>query len=158
MSAEITERRMLDENSIINQELYRVFVSQSSEAIWRIELEQPVSVSLPVDEQIELFYRDAFLAECNPAMARMYGYESPAEIIGARLGDLLVREDENNVEYLRAFINSNYRLEDAESHEIDRGGKSKFLLNNRIGIGENGLCVRAWGTQRDITERKEIER
>jgi PAS domain S-box-containing protein len=158
MSAEITDRQMLDENSLINQELYRVFVSQSSEAIWRIEMEEPVAVNLPADEQIELYYRYAYLAECNQAMARMYGYEAVDEIVGARLGDLLVREDESNVEYLRAFVSSNYRLEDAESHEIDRAGNPKFFLNNLIGIVENGFLVRAWGTQRDITERKEIER
>jgi len=160
MSAEITNRsnKMLDENSLINQELYRVFVSQSSEAIWRIEMAEPVQVNLPVDEQIERFYQSAFLAECNQAMARMYGYELSEEIIGARLGDLLVREDQSNIEYLRAFVNSNYRLEDAESHELDRDGNPKFFLNNLIGIVENGFLTRAWGTQRDITERKEIER
>ena len=159
MSAEITERnKMLEENSIINQELYRVFVSQSSEAIWRIEFDEPVSVALPVDEQIELFYRHVYLAECNQAMARMYGFEAPEAIIGARLGDFLVREDEANLEYLRAFIRSDYRLEDAESHEIDRDGNPKFFLNNLIGIVENGHLARAWGTQRDITERKETER
>lgn len=158
MSAEITDRKMLDEDSLINQELYRVFVTQSSEAIWRIEMDEPVSVSLSADEQIEQFYRYAVLAECNQAMAKMYGFESVDEIIGARLGDLLVREDESNVEYLRDFINSNYRLEDAESHEVDREGNPKFFLNNLIGIVENGFVKRAWGTQRDITEYKEIER
>jgi PAS domain S-box-containing protein len=158
MSAEITDRKMLDENLLINQELYRVFVSQSSEAIWRMEMETPVAVNLPVDEQIELFYTYGFLAECNDAMARMYGYTSANEIIGARLGDFVVREDEANIEYLRAFITLNYRLEDAESHEVDRAGNPKFFLNNLIGIVENGFLKRAWGTQRDITERKEIER
>ncbi|HEY0458119.1 MAG TPA: PAS domain S-box protein [Pyrinomonadaceae bacterium] len=158
MSAKNTDRKMMEENSLINQELYRVFVSQSSEAIWRIEMENPLATTLPADEQIELFYRDAYLAECNQAMARMYGFDSAEEIIGARLGDLLIREDAANVEYLRAFVNSKYRLEDAESHEVDRDGNPKFFLNNLIGIIENGFLVRAWGTQRDITERKEIER
>ncbi|HVE59402.1 MAG TPA: PAS domain S-box protein, partial [Pyrinomonadaceae bacterium] len=158
MSAEITDHKMIDEDSLINQELYRVFVTQSSEAIWRIEMDEPVSVELSPDEQIECFYRFAFLAECNDAMAKMYGFNSADEIIGARLGDLLVREDESNVEYLRAFVNSNYRLEDAESHEVDRDGNPKLFLNNLIGIIENGFLKRAWGTQRDITEYKEIER
>src|SRR5687767_14228257 len=43
---------------------YRAFFDQSAEGIWRFELEEPVPVELPVDEQIERFYRDAFLAEC----------------------------------------------------------------------------------------------
>ncbi|HEY8560989.1 MAG TPA: PAS domain S-box protein [Pyrinomonadaceae bacterium] len=148
---------MLDENSLINQELYRVFVSQSSEGIWRMELEKPVAVDLPPDEQIELLYRDAYLAECNSAMARMYGYESPREIVGARFGDLLIREDQANLEHLVNLIDSDYRMEDAESHEVDRNGNLKFFLNNIIGIVEDGFLKRIWGTQREITGRKEIE-
>src|SRR5215204_7490982 len=132
MFAKNTDRKMMEENSLINQELYRVFVSQSSEAIWRIEIENPVATTLPADEQIELFYRDAYLAECNQAMARMYGFNSAEEIIGARLGDLLIREAAANVEYLRAFVNTKYRLEDAESHEVDRDGNPKFFINNLI--------------------------
>ena len=157
MLADTDDHQLINENSLMNQELYRVFVTQSSEAIWRIELDEPVPVNLTPDEQIERFYRDGFLAECNNAMAKMYGFNSAAEIIGARLGDLVVREDESNIEYLRSFIASNYRLEDAESHEVDRDGSPKFFLNNLIGIIENGFLVRAWGTQRDITERRKTE-
>jgi PAS domain S-box-containing protein len=157
MSAEITDRQMTSENSLINQELYRVFVTESSEAIWRIELEKPVPTDLSTDEQIEHFYLYAYLAECNEAMARMYGYKASEEIIGARIGDLLVREDPNNVEYLRAFVTSNYRLENAESHEVDRDGNPKVFLNNLIGIVENGFVKRAWGTQRDITASRQAE-
>lgn len=157
MSVEITDRKTIGEDSPIDRELYRVFLTQSSEGIWRMEFEQPVATDLPADEQIELFYRYAYLAECNPAMARMYGYESPEEIIGARFGDLLIRADKANIEHLENLISSNYRTEDAESHEVDRNGNSKFFLNNVIGIVENGFLKRIWGTQREITERKEVE-
>jgi PAS domain S-box-containing protein len=157
MSAENTDRKTPAENPLLNQELYRVFLTQSSEGIWRMELENPVPVDLHADEQIELLYRSAYLAECNPAMARMYGYELPEEIVGARFGDLLVREDPANIEHLINLIDSGYRMEDAESHEVDRNGNSKFFLNNIIGIVENGHLKRIWGTQREITERKGIE-
>lgn len=157
MSAEITDHKTIGEDSHINRELYRVFVSQSSEAIWRLDLDEPVSINLPPDEQIKLYYRYSWLAECNQAMARMYGFDSIEEIIGARLGDLVVDNDPANHEYLRSFIAANYRLEDAESHEIDRDGNSKIFLNNLIGIVENGFLVRVWGTQRDITERRKSE-
>src|SRR5258708_35836284 len=68
---------------------YRSFIAISSEGIWRFELEQPIPVTLPVDDQIELLYQFAYLAECNSAMARMYGYDSSEQILGARLRDLL---------------------------------------------------------------------
>ncbi|HYC88031.1 MAG TPA: ATP-binding protein [Thermoanaerobaculia bacterium] len=141
-----------------SEERYRAFVANSSEAIWRIELEEPVPTALEPDEQIDRYYRYGYLAECNEVMAAMYGFSTSAEIVGARLGDLVVREDPNNIEYLRAFIASGYRLLDAESHEVDREGNEKHFVNNLIGVVENGAVLRAWGTQRDITGQRTTER
>ncbi|HEY0714028.1 MAG TPA: PAS domain S-box protein, partial [Polyangia bacterium] len=130
---------------------YRAFVSQSSEGIWRIEVEAPVPVNAAVEAQIEAFYDVAYLAECNDAMARMYGYQRADELTGKRLGDLLVREDPRNHEYLSAFIQSGYRLEGVESRERDRFGNLRIFQNSLIGMIEDGHLRRAWGTQRDIT-------
>ncbi|MGH9769733.1 MAG: PAS domain S-box protein, partial [Blastocatellia bacterium] len=140
-----------------SEERYRAFIKHSSEAIWRFELEQPIPVTLPEDEQIEMLYRYAYLAECNDAMARMYGYESADQIVGARIGDLLVKSDPANIAHLRALRRSGYNLTDSESHEVDREGNTKYFLNNLTGIEKNGAIVRAWGTQRDITEQKRAE-
>ena len=139
-----------------SEERYKAFVANSSEAIWRFELEQPVSTSLSPDEQIDLYYRYGYLAECNEAMARMYGFNSPEEVIGARLGDMVVRDKPENIEFLRAFIDSGYRLLDAESHEVDRDGNEKFFVNNFIAVVENGMLLRAWGTQRDVTDQHRL--
>src|SRR5918995_1004508 len=136
---------------------YRSFVEQSREGIWRFELEEPVPMDLAPDEQVERFYRHGYLAECNDAMARMYGYARAEEIVGARLGDLLPSSIPENVQYLKDFGRSGYRLADTESKEADRHGDTKYFLNNLIGIVENGSLMRAWGTERDITERKQAE-
>jgi len=154
---DITERRRIQVALQQSEQRYRAFIAQSTEGIWRIEMEAPVTVDRPEDEQIELFYQYAYLAECNDAMAHMYGYDSAQDLVGARLGDLLVRSDPANMAYLRYFIQSGYQLVDAESHERDRSGASRFFLNNLIGSIENGVVVRAWGTQRDITALKEAQ-
>jgi PAS domain S-box-containing protein len=114
-------------------------------------------VELPEDEQIDRFYAHAFLAECNDAMAHMYGYNRAAELVGARLGDLMPQSDPNNLEFLRGFIRSGYRLTDAQSHERDRDGNERYFLNNFIGIVETGHLVRAWGSQRDVTLSRQAE-
>ena len=134
-------------------ERYRSFIGQSSEGIWRFELDEPVPADLPEDAQIDAFFDRAYLAECNDAMARQYGYERAEQITGARLHEMLVRDDPRNVEYLRKFIRGGYRLSDHESHERDKGGNPRVFLNNLVGTVEGGRIVRAWGTQRDVTEQ-----
>jgi PAS domain S-box-containing protein len=137
---------------------YRAFIGNSSEGIWRYELDNPIPITLPEDEQIELFYQRGYLAECNEAFARAHGRSSVDEILGERLTVLLVRsEAEKIIDYTRAFVRSGYRLIGAETREVDINGNTKFFLSNLIGIQENGKLVRAWGTQRDITLQKQTE-
>src|ERR687886_551467 len=146
------ERRLRD-----SEERYRSFIEQSTEGIWRLKLEEPVPMGLRPDEQVERFYHHGYLAECNDAMARMYGYTQAEEIVGARLGDLFPPSIRKNVEYLKAFVRSGYRLTDAEFEEVDRHGDTKHFLSNLTGIVENEALVRVWGSQRDITEHKHAE-
>jgi signal transduction histidine kinase/CheY-like chemotaxis protein len=45
-----------------------------------------------------------------------------------------------------------------ESIESDRHGQSRIILNNMIGVVTDGKLMRAWGTQRDVTEQRQLER
>lgn len=156
MKREIAERKRTEEALRKSEERYRAFVQQSSEGIWCYETEEPISIALPALEQVKLFHHHGYLAECNDAMAHMYGAPSAEELIGARVNDLLPLDEENR-QYLLAFIDSEYRMIDAETHEVDKHGNQRFFLNNLVGIVEDGFLLRAWGSQRDITERKLLE-
>ena len=140
-----------------SEERYRAFIEQTSEGVWRCDLRAPIDTRLPEDEQIDRIYADSYLAECNDAMARMYGLDGAEQIVGIPLGELLPRSDPANIEYLRAFLRGGYRIGDAESHELGRDGESRYFLNNMVGIVRDGHLIRAWGSQRDITGRKETE-
>ncbi len=134
------------------------FIEVTTEATWRFHHEKPLDITLLEDEQVEHLYLYSVLAECNDAFARMYGFRAAVDVIGTRLVVFLPPSNAENVAYLRAFIRSGYRLEDAESQEIDRYGNAKYFVNNRVGIFERGQLVGAWGTQRDVTEQKQAER
>jgi PAS domain-containing protein len=69
------KRERIESHLRESDDRYRAFIKQSTEGIWRFELDEKFSVNLPVDEQVELAFRHGYLAECNDAMARMYGYE-----------------------------------------------------------------------------------
>ena len=157
LARDITARKEVEEELRRSEERYRTFIDQSTEGIWRFELEVPMPVDLPEEEQLEHFYRYAYLAECNDAMARMYGFESASELVGARVGDLLPRSGPGNVEFLRAAVDAGYRIKDGETREPDRDGNERVILNNLSGILEGGRLVRVWGTQRDVTGSRKTE-
>jgi two-component system, cell cycle sensor histidine kinase and response regulator CckA len=136
-------------------ERYKAFIENGSEALWYVELPEPIPVDLDVDRQVDLIYRGV-IVEANDAMARMYGLTHGREIAGMRVEDLVPREEVND-EHFRSFVRSGYHAIDLESKERDASGATKYFLKNRIGIVEDGKLVRAWGTQRDITERKRLE-
>ena len=130
---------------------YRSFVNQSTEGIWRLELGEPVATSAPVDEQLAAFYTGGQLAECNDAMAQMYGYARGDQLVDKPLRELFAPEDPRSIEFLRAFIDSGYRLEAVESRQPGSDGRPRAFRSSLVGVVENGRLLRAWGTQRDVT-------
>ena len=139
------------------EERYRSFIAQSSEGVSRLEIDPPVPITLSEEEQIDRLYAGARIAECNDAMARMYGYGEARELVGTRLSDLHNVTDQTNREQIRAFIRAGYRVSDSETREHDREGRARVFLNNVVGFLEDGHLVRVWGTQRDVTDQRHLE-
>jgi PAS domain S-box-containing protein len=155
---DITEQRRAEEALRRSEENYRMFVAQSSEGIFRQDLDAPVPVDLPEDELIHHILYDSYMAECNDAQAAMYGVKSGQEFVGRRLTEMLPPEDPLNIELAREYVRSGFRVLDRESHEVDIHGNAKVFLNSMIGTVENGMLVRTWGIQRDITEKAKLEK
>ncbi len=141
-----------------SEERYQVFISQSFEAIYRTEFDHPIDISLPVETQIDQIYQNAYMAECNQALADMYNLPSTDTMIGMRLLDAHGGSDNPiNRAAFRKFIEGGYKSTNDETVEEDRLGNPVWFLSNTIGIVENGFLVRLWGTSIDFTERKRVE-
>lgn len=140
-----------------SEQRYRSFIEQTSEGVWRVETDEPVSTSLPLDEQVDRILDHARLAEGNHAIARLYGYESAESLMGARLRDLFALHEPDGRRQVAEFVRHGYRLVDSEAVVIDRHGRSHTVLRTVMGTVVDGRLVRAWGTQRDITDRKRAE-
>jgi len=154
---DITERKRSEEALLRSEENYRLFISQSSEGIFREELEIPVSIDLPEDELVHRILDDAYIAECNDALAAMYGFTSGVQLRGKHWREMVPPDDPHNIDLTRQFVRGGFRVLDHESREVDIHGNPKVFLNSMIGTVENGRLVRTWGIQRDITERVKAE-
>lgn len=129
----------------------------TTDGLWRYECDPPIPVTEDADVQVERILRDGRLADCNDALARMYGLESASQLIGSRLSDFMVADDPRNRDYLLAFIAAGYRLDGAQSVERAADGSPRSFVNSLVGIVRDGMLLGAWGTQSDVTERMRME-
>ena len=157
VALDVTEVRTSEAALRASEERYRDFLAHSSEGIWRLELDEPMPVSMPLDEQLEFLYEHGRFAECNSALSFMVGLESPSQLVGATLERLLPQDDPQVLEHLRVFVKCDYDLEEAEIAELDRRGRARFHQINLTGILEDRFLLRVWGTHRDITDHRRAQ-
>ena len=149
----ITEDKLAQQLLQQSQERYEAFISENTEGIWRFELKEPVSITQSEKKQTDELYKNAFIAECNDAMAKMHGYKSAKEMMGVNIKNVLTTSGIS----LSSLVASHYRLTDIETTEI-KDGQKIYFLNNLAGIIQNKNLTRIWGTQRDISKQKIIEK
>ena len=157
--------QVVEENLLQKQDLeissmrYNYFVERTNEGFFRMESTQPIPTNLPTEIQIQHMFKYMFVAECNEIFARSYGYKKAADIIGFSFKELIHGRDTetDNLKSLTYFIESNYKITDANTKVLSEQGEASYFINNSIGIIENKNLVAFWGTQRDITEKKKIE-
>jgi two-component system, cell cycle sensor histidine kinase and response regulator CckA len=154
---DISDRKRADDALRESEERYRAFVERSSEGIYRMEYKPPVPCNLPIEEQLAWGLKHGYMAECNDAMAKMYGRDSALELIGKPLTDFLVLHDPVTRQFMEDFIRSGYQITDQESRELDAQGRIRIFRNTMMGIVVDGHWVLSWGITRDVTERMHLE-
>jgi PAS domain S-box-containing protein len=156
---DISERKNAEDLVRASEERYRSFVQYTSEGVYLLMLDDPIDVSMPIDTQIDALYDRAYVAECNDAFAKMYGLKSGSELMNKTLIEFHGGKDHpvNRAE-VRKFVESGYNVVDEETKETGTDGVMRWFSNATVGIVENGMLIRMWGTQTDITDRKKAAR
>ncbi|MBE9045327.1 GAF domain-containing protein [Pleurocapsales cyanobacterium LEGE 10410] len=151
------EREKQDEALKASEKRYRTLFELSNEGIYRFEFDEPIPVSLPIEERLELGYRNNRIVIANQVFAQQYGFESLEEVIGNKVNDFYISNSEVNREINRKIISDEFRIYNAETEEIDRLGNRRYLLGNVVTEVEDGYIIGGWGTQTDITELKRAQ-
>jgi formate hydrogenlyase transcriptional activator len=146
------ERKNYEDALARSEERFRAFVDHGNEGVMWIKLEQPVSMEVPEDEQIEHYYRYAYVADSNDQAARIFGSASAEALIGSPLEVITPRSEPGQMERMRAGIRSGWN-----SSQVERTLGGRDLLITRNGVIEDGKLKSVWVTARDITALKQAE-
>lgn len=154
----VLQRKSIEDALRKSEEKYRNFIEKSMEGIYLIEFRKPVDITLPESMQIKQIYEYGYIAEANDAMANMYGFSSSRDLIGKSIAEIHGGSDNpENIDSFKQFIRNGYKVENSETVEVRLDGSNLYVLNNVVGIIENNKLVANWGTQIDITARKQAE-
>ena len=160
LNVELEERvkKRTDELASSNRR-YQNFIENSAEGIWLLSFYEPIPIDLPHEEQVDLIQKNGYVAECNQALANMYGYNSRDEMIGKNLLDDLYggQATDANTQATLKLAREGYRSSDRLTEEVSEKGERVYFLNNAVGEIHNGHLIGIWGVQRDVTKLKQIE-
>ena len=137
-----------------SEERYRSFIEQSSEAVWRIELDVPMDPGLRIADQIAWLQAHAYVAESNLSYLRLNRQLGLPEG-DARLWRADVPWSAPFIEHLEAASRRGYSM-DGLQFSVSSGARQMTYITGFRGVIEAGKLVRVWGVAREVTELVEL--
>ena len=137
---DITEQRVAEEERRQAEKKYRSIFENAVEGIFQTTVEGRFMTA-------------------NPAMARIFGYDSSEELLGdiSSIGDQLYVEPERRKEFTRVVVRDGL-VSGFEAQVLRKDGTPAWIsINARAVYGDEGEVVGYEGTVEDITERKRAE-
>jgi signal transduction histidine kinase len=134
-----------------SEERYRNFVENSNEAVWRIELTQPMPTALSLGMQLEWLRRYARVAECNIAYSRLQKSGEP--LPSAWRSD--VPWHAIYAQHLKQAAQQQYSMDGLRfTTRVDE--EPRTFLTSFSGVMEKDHLKRIWGVARDITDMENL--
>ncbi|MEO8306466.1 MAG: ATP-binding protein [Pseudomonadota bacterium] len=143
----VTELRIGMGRIIESESRYRNFVEHSSEAVWRVELDDEMPISLSIAEQRKWLEQHAHVAECSEA----YGNLDPSgkAMLTSWRGEIpwsAIYE-----KHLDQAARQHYSM-DGLRFDVTVKGRPRTFLTSFTGVVRNDHLQRIWGVARDVTE------
>jgi signal transduction histidine kinase len=152
LSTAITQMRVANRRLQASEYRYRNFVELSSEAVWCLELTEPMPVSLPVEQMRQWFRKHGRITECSLSFKRMDPDDTPDQVKPLRTDSIWMDVYQR---YLGEVAQRHFSCSDFHV-TASMGGKERTLLASFDGVVEGGKLLRIWGVARDITELQEL--
>ncbi len=142
----------------ISEEKYQGFIQQSQQGIFCLELRRDVPFDIPVGEQVAMIEDHAIVVECNIAWAEMHGFRLHHDVIGMTFREALgAATCEAERGSLAEFVERGYRVVKQETTSILPDAHVVQVSRSMVGIMRGGLLKMIWGTQVDVSDRKDAE-
>jgi PAS domain-containing protein len=145
--------QMVRENTVL-----RGIVGAARDACWCIEFAEPVDLGAPESEVVRQFFENvSYWRLCNDAMAKLY--KLPADL---NFNEQSVRfyfpHSPANEEFVKNLVAANFNLDDALSIDQRHDGTTMYVENDVRAHIRDSRLHRLWGTARDVSGYKRIER
>ncbi len=135
---------------------YETFIRNSTDGIWRIEFAESIDIKQRKKEIAKQITERGIIVECNPALARMYGFQDAGELVGKHAIEFIADIDEYIASKVK-FAERNFSITNVETIEKDNHGNIHYFENSYIGEVDDSRLIRIWGIQRDITEKRRLQ-
>jgi diguanylate cyclase (GGDEF)-like protein/PAS domain S-box-containing protein len=155
---DITELKQHQLSLAKSEANYRAFIQNSRDAIWRIDIIQPIPLpnsgefiqyQAPLVESIN---KQAMMGDYNHTFHELYRIDPSVSFDGLPLRDIPIKEKLLSVE---EFVECELQVNSKEITFVDNEHKPRHLKLSAQGIIEDGCLVGIWGVTQDITERRE---
>jgi diguanylate cyclase (GGDEF)-like protein/PAS domain S-box-containing protein len=143
---------------LTDADFYHAFVKLSPDGIWRIEVDPPIPIHLPEEEQVERLFNQTRFVECNYAFTRMSGMDEIGSISGQPFSQVFPASQPENHLLVQTIVRSGYHLVGAEFCMPSPQGGQRWFMVSYLGVIQDNLLQGGWGTTQEITETKRNSR